>query len=341
MHRLDEVVARLGGELVGDGATTVRRVASLDRAGDTDIAFLVNPKHAARLASCRAAALVLPQAARACTDRPRIITDDPYAYYARLAQLFTPTETPPAGIHPSAVVDCRQLGSDVHIGPLSTVGADTELGAGVVIGPGCRIGRGCRIGAGTRLVASVTLYDGCTLGRDCIVHAGVVIGADGFGFARERDGGWIKIPQTGRVIIGDGVEIGANTTIDRGALDDTVIGDGVKLDNQIQIAHNVRIGANTAIAGCVGIAGSTTIGARCMIGGQAGIIGHLDIADDVVISAGTLVSKSIRRAGVYTASLPVQAHGDWVRNFAHLRHLDALADRVRELEQLLDARKDA
>ncbi|HRP96250.1 MAG TPA: UDP-3-O-(3-hydroxymyristoyl)glucosamine N-acyltransferase [Rhodocyclaceae bacterium] len=340
MYRLDELVARLGGELVGDGATTVRRVASLDQAEETDIAFLANPKYAGRLASCRAAALVLSPGTRERTDRPRIITDDPYAYYARLAQLFNPPETPPAGVHPSAAVDCR-VGEGVHIGALTSVGADTELGDGVVIGPGCHIGRGCRIGAGTRLLANVTIYDGCIVGRDCIVHSGAVIGADGFGFARERDGGWIKIPQTGRVVVGDAVEIGANTTVDRGALDDTVIGDGVKLDNQIQIAHNVRIGANTAIAGCVGIAGSTTIGARCMIGGQAGIIGHLEIADDVVISAGTLVSKSIRHAGVYTGSLPVQGHGDWVRNFSHLRHLDALADRVRKLEQLLEARKGA
>ncbi|HNQ75368.1 MAG TPA: UDP-3-O-(3-hydroxymyristoyl)glucosamine N-acyltransferase, partial [Pseudothauera hydrothermalis] len=198
------------------------------------------------------------------------------------------------------------------------------------------IGRGVVIGEGTRLHAGVTVYHDCVIGKGCIVHAGVVIGADGFGFARERDGRWIKIPQTGRVIIGDDVEIGANTTIDRGALDDTVIGNGVKLDNQIQIAHNVRIGEHTAIAGCVGIAGSTTIGARCMIGGQAGIIGHLVIADDVVVSAGTLVTKSIRRAGVYTGNLPVQSHPDWVKNFAHLRHLDDMAARIRALEKRLD-----
>jgi UDP-3-O-[3-hydroxymyristoyl] glucosamine N-acyltransferase len=338
MHRLDELVARLGGELVGDGATTVRRVASLERAEETDIAFLANPKYAGRLDACRAAALVVPPAARERTTKPRIVTADPYAYYARLAQLFNPVVAPAGGVHASASVECG-VAAGVSIGPLASVGAGTELGEGVVIGPGCRVGRGCRIGAGTRLHAQVTIYDDCVLGRDCIVHSGAVIGADGFGFARAHDGSWIKIPQTGRVVIGDAVEIGANTTIDRGALDDTVIGDGVKLDNHIQIAHNVRIGAHTAIAGCVGIAGSTTIGARCMIGGQAGIIGHLEIADDVVISAGTLVSKSIRRAGVYTANLPLQPHAEWVRNFSHLRHLDALAARVRELERLLEGRE--
>jgi UDP-3-O-[3-hydroxymyristoyl] glucosamine N-acyltransferase len=338
MYRLDELVARLGGELVGDGATIVERVGSLDRAGEQDIAFLANPKHAGRLASCRAAAVIVSPSARVVTDRPRIVTADPYAYYARVAQLLNRQRPPAPGVHPRAAVDCH-VPDSVSIGASASVGADAVLGEGVVIGPGCHVGPGCRIGAGTRLQANVTIYADCVIGCDCIVHSGVVIGADGFGYAREQDGSWIKIPQTGRVIIGDGVEIGANTTIDRGALDDTVIGDGVKLDNQIQIAHNVRIGDHTAIAGCVGIAGSTTIGRRCMIGGQAGIIGHLDIADDVVISAGTLVSKPIRQAGVYTANLPVQKHADWVRNFAHLRHLDALSDRVRELEKLLEERK--
>ncbi len=332
MFRLDELAERLGGEVIGDGAITVRRVATLEQAGDGDLAFLANPKYQARLRDCRASAIIVGLGARNLTDRPRIVTGDPYVYFARVAQLFSPPEAFAPGVHPSAIVS-GPVPASATIAAGASVEAGAHIGEGVVIGPGCRIGRGVRIGAGTLLNANVTIYHDCEIGRDCIVHSGVVIGADGFGFARERDGNWVKIPQTGRVVIGDEVEIGANTTIDRGALDDTVIGDGVKLDNQIQIGHNVRIGARTAIAGCVGIAGSTTIGARCMIGGQAGVIGHLEIADDVVVSAGTLVTKSIRKPGVYTANLPVQAHADWVKNFAHLRHLDALADRIRALEE--------
>ncbi|MCK0512753.1 UDP-3-O-(3-hydroxymyristoyl)glucosamine N-acyltransferase [Aromatoleum buckelii] len=332
MFRLDELVERLGGELLGDPATAVRRVATLEQAGEGDLAFLANPKYQSRLAACGASAVILAPAARDLTVLPRIVTADPYIYFARVAQLFNPPEAFVPGVHPAASV-ASPIPASVTVAAGASIDVDVELGERVVIGPGCRIGRGARIGAGSRLNANVTIYHDCVVGRDCIVHAGAVIGADGFGFARERDGSWVKIPQVGRVVIGDDVEIGANTTIDRGALDDTVIGDGVKLDNQIQIGHNVKIGERTAIAGCVGIAGSTTIGARCMIGGQAGIIGHLEIVDDVVVSAGTLVTKSIRRRGVYTANLPVQGHAEWVKNFAHLRHLDALVDRIRALEE--------
>ena len=222
----------------------------------------------------------------------------------------------------------------VEVGPGACVEAGVELGEDVVIGANCFVGRG------TRLYANVTVYHDCLIGEDCILHSGVVIGADGFGFAREKSGAWVKIPQAGRVVLGNDVEIGANTTVDRGALDDTVIGDGVKLDNLIQIAHNVRIGEHTIMAGCAGVAGSAQIGARCMIGGQAGISGHLSIADDVVVSAWTLVAKSITKPGVYTSNLPLQTHGDWVKNFSHLRHLDALARRVRQLEQHSDGPDD-
>ena len=185
--------------------------------------------------------------------------------------------------------------------------------------------------------AQIAVYANCRVGDRCLVHAGAVIGSDGFGFAREADGAWVKIPQVGRVLVGDDVEIGAGTTIDRGALGDTVIGDGVKLDNQIQVGHNVRIGANTAMAGCVGIAGSAVIGARCTVGGGAIILGHIQITDDVDISAGTLVTKSIPRSGSYSGTVPFLEHGDWLRNFARLRHLDAMADRIRALEQRLAA----
>lgn len=336
MFRLDELVSRLGGELVGDPSVTVHRVATLDQAGEGDLAFLANPKYAARLKSCAAAAVIVAPNARELTALPRIVTPDPYIYFARVAQLFNPPEAVPPGIHPSAVVESAALPASVSVGPCASVAEGVELGEGVVIGAGCRIGRNVKIGGGTRLSPNVTIYHDCVVGRDCIIHSGVVIGADGFGFARDRDGSWVKIPQIGRVVIGDDVEIGANTTIDRGALDDTVIGNGVKLDNLIQIAHNVRIGDKTIMAGCAGVAGSATIGDRCMIGGQAGISGHLSIADDVVVSAWTLVAKSIRQPGVYTGNLPLQSHAEWAKNFAHLRHLDALADRIRALEQRLE-----
>lgn len=332
MFRLDELVARLGGELSGDAAITVRRVATLDQAGDGDLAFVANRKYLSRLqGSAASAVIVAPDVRPLVEGRPCIVTGDPYLYFARVAQLFHPAPVARPGIHPLAAIVSR-VPASVEVGPGASIDEDVVIGEDVIVGAGCHIGRGVRIGRGTRLAPRVTIQHGCIVGEDCIIHSGAVIGADGFGFAREKGGGWVKIPQVGRVVIGNDVEIGANTTIDRGALDDTVIGDGCKLDNLIQIAHNVRIGERTAIAGCVGVAGSTTIGARCMIGGQAGIIGHLSICDDVVVSAGTLVSKSITRPGVYTASLPVQPHAEWIRNFAHLRHLDALVGRVRSLE---------
>lgn len=340
MFRLDELVERLGGELVGDATVTVSRVDTLERAGADAISFLANPKYAGQLATTRAAAVIVGAGARDATSLARIVVDDPYVFFARVSQLLNPAPRPPAGVAPSADL-ASVLPETASVGAGVTIGGGVAVGENVVIGPGCHIGDRVRLGDATVLHANVTIYSDCELGERCIVHSGAVIGADGFGFARERDGSWVKIPQVGRVIVGNDVEIGANTTIDRGTLDDTVIGDDVKLDNQIQIAHNVKIGEHTAIAGCVGIAGSTTIGRRCMIGGQAGVIGHLQIADDVVVSAGTLVSKSIREAGVYTANLPLQAHGEWVRNFAHLRHLGSLADRIRRLEQLLTERPDA
>jgi len=340
MHTLADLVARFGGELAGDGATLIERVGTLEGAGPGCITFLANPKYASRLADCRASAVIVAPSARERTALPRIVTPDPYVYFARVSQLLNPPRAVSPGVDASAVV-ASSVPDSVSVGACASIGEGVVLGEGVVIGPGCHIGDGVRIGAGSVLAANVTIYAGCVLGERCIVHSGAVIGADGFGFARERDGRWVKIPQVGRVVIGDDVEIGANTTIDRGALEDTVIGNDVKLDNQIQIAHNVRIGDHTAIAGCVGIAGSTTIGARCMIGGQAGVIGHLEICDDVIVSAGTLITKSIREPGVYTGNLPQQAHADWVRNFAHLRHLDSLADRIRRLEQLLADRSGA
>ena len=332
MPTLAEIVARFGGELVGAGEIAIRRVAPLGSAGPDDLAFLANPKYRAQLAATRAGAVIVEPGEAA--PGAAIVTSNPYLYFARVAAWLTPPKNWPVGIHATAVVE-GSVAADASIGPNVYVAPGAQVGPGAMLAANCTILHDAVIGAGTRLYPNVTVSAGCRVGARGILHAGVVIGADGFGFAREADGHWEKIPQVGGVRIGDDVEIGANTTIDRGAMVDTVIEDGVKLDNQIQIGHNVRIGAHTAVAGCTGIAGSTTIGQRCMIGGAASIIGHLTIADDVTISAGTFVAKSIARAGTYSGGAPMQEHAHWLRNFAHLRHLDAMADRIRSLEQRL------
>lgn len=331
---LGEIVARLGGRLAGAAAIRVTQVATLESAGANDISFLANPRYQAQLQTTRAGAVIIHERNAAHCGLPHIVADDPYVYFARVAQLLNPPHPAAPGIHSSAVV-LSQAPTSVSVGAGAFVGEGVDLREDVVVGPGCRIGDGVHIGAGSLLHAGVTVYHDCRIGARAIIHSGTVIGADGFGFARDRDSTWIKIPQLGRVVIGDDVEIGANTTIDRGALDDTIIEDGVKLDNQIQIGHNVRIGAHTAIAGCVGIAGSTRIGARCMIGGAAMIIGHLQISDDVIVSSCTMVTKSITKPGTYTGTLPQQTHADWLKNFAQVRHLAAMADRIRDLEQRL------
>jgi len=333
--RLDQIVARLGGELVGAGDTVISRVDTLENAGPGELAFLANSKYRHQLATTRAAAVIMAPPAVA-GPAAAILTPQPYLYYAHVAQWLNPLPVPEPGVHSSAVVE-GEVAATACIGPNVWLGPGAKVGEGVVIAANCSIGAGVEIGAGSRLAANVAIYPGSRLGARCLVHSGAVIGADGFGFAREATGAWVKIPQVGRVLIGDDVEIGAGTTIDRGALGDTVIADGVKLDNQIQVAHNVRIGAHTAIAGCVGIAGSTVIGARCTLGGAAMIIGHLHIADDVNVSAGTLVAKSIPNAGTYCGGVPFLEHGDWLRNFSRLRHLDAMADKIRALEQRLAA----
>jgi len=329
---LAEIIVRLGGELRGDGDREISQVASIERAGPADVAFLANPKYRASLATTRAGAVILSADAAADCPVACIVCDQPYLYFARLSQWLNPRERAAAQRHPSATID-SPLPASVVVGAGAVIGAGCRIGEGVEIGANCVIGDGVAIGAGSLLHAQVTLYPrAVVVGARAIVHAGVVIGADGFGFARDADGSWLKIPQIGRVIIGDDVEIGAGTTIDRGALDDTVIEDGVKLDNQIQIGHNVRVGAHSAFAGCVGVAGSARIGRRCTVGGAAIILGHLSIADDVNISAGTLVAKSIHKRGTYTATVPLLEHGEWLKNFSHLRHLEALADKIRALE---------
>ncbi len=332
---LGEIVGRLGGELIGDAGITVRQVATLEKATPDTIAFLANERYIGQLKATRAGAVIVGVELRERLDMPRIIAANPYAYFARVSALFNPVLANTAGIHPSAVVHPRAcLGASVRVGPGAVIEENVTIGAGCSIGAGTCLGVGVEVGEDSMLYPNVTIYHGCSLGKRAIVHAGAVIGADGFGIAMD-EGRWLKVPQIGRVRIGDDVEIGANTTIDRGAIDDTVIEDGVKLDNQIQVGHNVRIGAHTAIAACVGIAGSSRIGRFCRIGGASGIAGHLTIADNVEISAHTLVTKSITEAGTYTGAYPFEKNRDWRRNAASLRNLGELMARVRALEQEL------
>lgn len=322
---LADIVASLGGTLVGNGGVRLSRVGTLAAAVPGQIAFLANPRYRSQLKNTQASAAIVPAGLAVgdlpAPDFPHIIAANPYAYYARVAQLLHPAEQPATPIHPLAVI-----------------GEGVTLGKGVVIHAGCVIGDRVSIGDDSLLYPNVSVYADCQIGARAIIHSGTVIGADGFGFAKEA-GRWLKIPQVGRVIIGDDVEIGANTTIDRGAIDDTVIGNGVKLDNQIQIAHNVVVGDDTAMAGCVGIAGSSTIGRRCTLGGGAIVLGHLTLADDVHVSAGSMVTKSLPQAGQYTGAFPLDGHGKWLKNAAQLRRLSALAERVEALEKQLALRE--
>ncbi|MGA0612561.1 UDP-3-O-(3-hydroxymyristoyl)glucosamine N-acyltransferase [Caldimonas sp. KR1-144] len=336
---LGDIVSALGGEMAGDAGLAIERIAPLDAADDRSIAFLSNPRYRSQLEATAAAAVIVAPALKeaACARGAAIVTPDPYLYFARLTQWWAARARPGAapGVHPSAVVDAGAvIGAGVHIGALAVVEAGAQIGEGAVIGPQCHIGRNARVGAGTRLAAQVVLGFDCSIGARGVVHSGVVIGADGFGFAPTREG-YVKIEQLGAVRIGDDVEIGANTCIDRGALGDTVLEDGVKLDNLIQIAHNVHIGAHTAMAGCAAVAGSTRIGARCTVGGGAGILGHLEIVDDVHISAQSTVSHSIRRPGVYSGFFPLDDNRAWEKNAVTLRQLYQLRERVRTLEKRL------
>ncbi len=330
---LREIVARLGGEALGEVSAPLTGVATLDSAGPGEIAFLANPRYRGRLATTAAGAVILGPGDRDAGTMPRIVSDNPYAYYARTVALFHPEPAAVPGIDPGAHVDpSAQVAKSAEIGPFVAIGARARIGENVRIGAGSVVGEGAAIGADTRLHPRVTIYAGCTLGERCIVHSGAVIGADGFGMARDA-GRWLKIPQVGAVRVGDDVEIGANTTIDRGALDDTVIGEGVKLDNQIQIGHNCVIGAHTVIAGCTGISGSVTVGRDCMIGGGAGLVGHITICDHVTISGMTLVTKSITQPGTYTSGLPFMPHAEWLRNAAQLRRLERISWREKQGDQ--------
>ncbi len=337
--RLGDLVERFGGQLVGDPNLEVQGIAPLDSADASHISFLSNSKLRALAAQSRAAALIvapLDDATVAATyEGARIVTTNPYAYFARAAQYFAALEEtpPPPGIHPSAVVhESAIVDPTAHVGPHATIEAGAVVGAHAIVGAGCFVGREAEIGEHTQLFANVTFHARCRVGKRGILHSGAVIGTDGFGFAREN-GVYIKIPQTGRVLLGDDVDIGANTTIDRGALADTVIEDGVKLDNQIQIGHNCHIGANTAMAGCVGVAGSARIGKNCTFGGAAMVLGHLEIADNVHISSGSMVSRSVLAPGQYTGFYPLAKNAEWEKSAAIVRNLASMREKIRVLEK--------
>ncbi|WP_006787103.1 UDP-3-O-(3-hydroxymyristoyl)glucosamine N-acyltransferase [Thiorhodospira sibirica] len=331
--QLGQLAQTLDLQFVGDATLPIDSIAALRTACPGQLSFLQKRNHAPALAQTRASAVIVRPADVPLCPCAALISDDPYLAFARAAQLLHPPKPVCPGIDPSA-----QISPDARIDPSArieahcVIGPGCVIGAQVLLGPQCLLDAGCEVGAQSRLLARVTLGPAVRLGQRCLLHPGAVIGADGFGFAPSRDG-WVKIPQLGSVLIGDDVEIGANTTIDRGALEDTCIETGVKIDNLVQVAHNVHIGAHTAIAGCVGIAGSARIGRHCAIGGGVGILGHITITDHVTVTGMSFVSASIDTPGVYSSGMPHQAARQWNRSVAHLRRLDELAQRVRQLEK--------
>lgn len=323
-----ELADRFGLELRGDAGLDIEGVATLARAEPGQLAFLANSRYRGQLGDSRASLVVVRAEDADAAPGAVLIAKDPYTAFAKMAALFERRQAREPGIHPNAVVDpTARIAPGAHVGPFVTVGARSVVGEGSVLGPGCIIGEDCVVGDGCELTARVTLVTRVRLGQRVLVHPGAVIGADGFGLAMDS-GRWIKVPQLGGVVIGDDCEIGANTTIDRGALDDTVLEEDVRLDNQIQIGHNVRIGAHTAMAGCSAAAGSARIGRYCLIGGAAGVLGHLEICDRVVVTAMSLVTSSITEPGEYSSGTPLTDNRTWRKNAARFKQLDALARRV-------------
>ena len=330
---LAQLAQQLDVELVGDGDACVSTVASLQRAGPGALSFLANPKYRRHLKTTRASAVVLSGRDARDSPVPVLLSDNPYACYARAARLLYPQETSRCGIHPSAVVDnTAEVDPGAWIGAHAVIEQHAKIGPSVQIGPGCVVGAGVEIGEGSQLVARVTVLAKAHIGRHTTLHPGVVIGSDGFGQA-EVEGHWEKVPQLGSVVIGDDVEIGANTTVDRGSIENTVIEQGVKIDNQVQVAHNVFIGAQTAIAACVGISGSTQIGRHCTLAGGVGVVGHLQITDHVHITGMSMVTHSISTPGRYSAGTPLMENRQWRRNAVRMKQLDRLARRICSLEK--------
>jgi UDP-3-O-[3-hydroxymyristoyl] glucosamine N-acyltransferase len=338
---LGELAVRFGCELRGNPDTRIDGVAALDAAHERAISFLAHSRYRRTLANTRAAAVILEAAAAAECPVACLVCENPYAIYARVAAWLHPQPAVVPGVHVSAIVDPEaRVDPSACVGPLAVIGAGALIGARAFIGPHCFIAPGASVGEDVRLIARVTLGERVTLGARTLVHPGAVLGADGFGFAPEA-GAWVKVPQLGGLWIGADVEIGANTTIDRGAIGDTVIEEGVKLDNQIQIGHNCRVGAHSVLAACVGISGSTTLGRHCMIGGMAGFVGHISICDEVSITGLSLVSHSITRPGVYSSGIPTEEAGVWRRIVGRLKRIDSWAARRAALERNTNIRGDA
>ena len=331
-YSLNDIVSALGGHVVGDGDVLISRVSSIANALSGSISFFNDTKYQKALAASRASAFIMKEAHAGLTAQPKIIVDNPYAYFAKLSAFLNPLATAPIGVHETAVIHASaQIPASCSIGPQVVIGENVTLGEHVVITSGCVVENDVKIAAGSRLEPNVVIKHHCEIGENCHIFSGVVIGSDGFGYAEEA-GKWLKIPQVGRVVIHANVDIGANTTVDRGAIDDTIIEEGVKLDNLIQIGHNCVIGAHTVIAGCVGVAGSARIGKHCKIGGAAMILGHLEIADYVTISPGSMITRSLTAADTYTALMPFQTHKAWLNTAAKIRHLDDFAAKIKQLE---------
>ena len=330
---LGELAAQFGCELVGDPDAPVVAVATLANAGEGQLSFFANRAYRQQLRETRATAVVLKN--RDSSDCPgaALLTDDPYLVYARIAAILHPRSGIVAGVHPSAVIaDAATVSASAQIGANATIEDDVVIGDRVYIAPGAIVGPRCKIGNDSQVLSNATLVQDVTLGERCIIHSGAVVGGDGFGNAMSDDG-WVKVPQVGGVTIGNDVEIGSCTSVDRGAIDDTILEDGVRLDNQIQIGHNAHIGAHTAMAAAVAISGSTTIGKRCMLGGQAALAGHLNICDDTVIAGATMISKSITEPGYYMGSFPCEKGADWKKRVARFRRLEDIVDRLSQLEK--------
>lgn len=334
-YSLSEITKALGGRVIGDDSILITRVSSLTNAQTGDISFINESKYQKALSTCKASAYVLREKDSTLTDLPRIIVDNPYAYFAKISTFLNPLNLAQLGVSSNAVVDSSaHIPASCSIAPLTFIGANVVLGENVIVGSGCVIENDVAIADNSHLESNVTIKHHCNIGRNCHIFSGAVIGSDGFGYAQE-DGVWLKIPQVGRVVIHHNVDVGANTTIDRGALDDTIIESGVKLDNLIQIGHNCVIGAHTVIAACAAVAGSTKIGSRCKIGGAAMIHGHIEITDDVTISPGSLITKSLLAVDTYTAIMPFQTHKAWLNTAVKIRHLDTMADKIKSLEKEL------
>ena len=334
--RLADLAQQLDAQLHGDGDLVITGIASMHSAHSEQITFLSNSRYREQLATCNAGAVVLTEADLPFCQSAALVVKNPYLTYARMAQLLDTTPAPAQDIAPSAVISPdAKIGDGASVGANAVIESGVELGEGVIIGAGCFIGKDAKIGAGTRLWANVSIYHRVEIGKKCLIQSNTVIGADGFGYANDR-GNWVKIPQLGTVIIGDSVEIGACTTIDRGALDDTQIGNGVIIDNQCQIAHNVVIGDNTAVAGGVIMAGSLKIGRYCQIGGASVINGHMEICDKAVVTGMGMVMRPITEPGVYSSGIPLQSNKVWRKTAALVMNIDEMNKRLKAVERKIE-----